>query len=139
MDTAPLDAIPPIKCKARKLLSLLIENDYVSTETILKELGMNNRSQLQQLTGDDYLYWNILPIHDSNGLIVARSLDKRHLQDAKSDREARRERRLQLKMDSLKQATQEARRIPEAYRELEAANDDLFDPEVKNSKKKKTP
>jgi hypothetical protein len=125
--TAPEGAMPKPGTQAHKLLSKLEYGHAIPEMELAFLFNSNQRSAIQDLGSDSLQNWNILPIEDESGKIVARQLDPRHLSgDPILDLEARRERRLLLKKRSHKQAHQGRVREPKAYKELNEVESEML-------------
>lgn len=124
LQAIPQEAVPKNGTRAYEYLMTLLRNYPADTleEELNKLFKGRQRSPLQSLMGDQNYYWQIEPVFDESGLIVARRLDSRHCSgNTELDTCARRERRKKFKEESYKQAKQGRTREPRALREREAA------------------
>ncbi|EHZ2536568.1 TPA: hypothetical protein NKQ48_000879 [Vibrio parahaemolyticus] len=121
----PQNAIPRVGTQCRKMLDLFMGGDSIPEQQLCDEFGRNYRSYLQQLRGRQFQYWRFIDVRE-NGVIEYRYLDPRHLSKVRYlDALARAERRKELKKESHTEAMSGASRVRQAYKELEAANDEL--------------
>lgn len=119
------NAIPKAGTQCRKMLDLFMSGDSIPEQQLCDEFGRNYRSYLQQLRGKPFQYWRFIDVRE-NGLIEYRYLDPRHLSKVRYlDALARAERRKELKKESHTEAMSGASRVQQAYKELEAANEEL--------------
>lgn len=121
----PQAAIPAVGTIDRAMLDMFMAGETVPEQALCEEFGRNYRSYLQKLRGDRFHHWRFIDVKE-HGVIEARYLDPRHLSgDRYLDALARAERRKELKKESHTEAMSGASRVQQAYKDLEAANEEL--------------
>jgi hypothetical protein len=126
--SAPNTAFPDIKYPAFRMLLDFSSGELVPITYLVEVYTHNFRSPLQQLEGDNFENWLIHRIKDDRSVIIGLKLDWRHLSgDPKLDAAARRERKKELKKDSLREAQLGKKREPKALCEFLEAKQEYFE------------
>lgn len=118
--------IPNSGTQAYKVLLALVSGIPCSEALLSKAIDRGNtRSPIQQLKNATHGFWNIRNLNERTGKPALYQLDPRHLSGCKEqDRAARRDREIELKLESKDLAEKEGQRLPKAQSELIKALDE---------------
>lgn len=117
--------IPLTDSVHRLILDLMADIEPVERHELVK-IDDNFRRIIQELEGDRFGYWSIDRIHESDSKKATHyQVNTQHFESQAADRLARKERRLELRRDSLEQAMSESGRVQKAFEEFEVAKKEL--------------